>query len=165
MIVLAVDIGLTGALAAVDSRQTCSVLDLPTLEDGKTRRIDGKALIFAIRALVPIGETATLVIEDVRPRSFGNQGKQTNSMHSQGSMMRSRGIVEAVCDIARVQIKLVQPQTWKRSFGLIGKDKDAGREVALRLYPQAAGELKLKKHHNRADAILIAHWGCMEAMA
>ena len=47
MIALAIDIGLTGALAAVDSYGTARVVDLPTLPDGKTRRLDGRALIVA----------------------------------------------------------------------------------------------------------------------
>ena len=58
MIALAIDIGLTGALAAVDSYGTARVVDLPTLPDGKTRRLDGRALIVAIRAYVPPGEPA-----------------------------------------------------------------------------------------------------------
>jgi crossover junction endodeoxyribonuclease RuvC len=100
------------------------------------------------------------VIEDVRPRAFGNGGKaMTNSMHSQGSMMRSRGIVEAVADIARLEIKVVQPQTWKRFYGLLGKDKGEARELACRLYPGQAPQFKRVKDHNRADATLLAHYG------
>jgi crossover junction endodeoxyribonuclease RuvC len=52
---------------------------------------------------------------------------------------------------------LVTPGVWKRHAGLIGKEKDASRELAARLYPQAT--LNLKKHHGRADALLLARYG------
>lgn len=165
MIALAIDIGLTGALAAVDSYGTARVVDLPTLPDGKTRRLDGRALIVAIRAYVPPGEPAMLVFEDVRARPQGNGGGHGNTMHSQAAMFGVRRAVEAVCDIARVEMVTVQPATWKRSFGLIRlKDekpdacKERGRQVALTLYPSLAAEMKRKMDHNRADAVLMAHW-------
>lgn len=158
MICIGIDIGLTGALAAVDSHGSCQVADIKTCADGKTNRIDGRAMILLLRQFVPAGLACIVVFEDVRPRPSGNGGRHGNSMHSQGSLMRSRGVVEAVLDIARVDRKVVQPQAWKKHFGLIKAKKDASREKALELYPLQAHELRLKKHHNRAEAILIAHW-------
>lgn len=165
MIVLAIDIGLTGALAAVDSYGTARVQDLPTLPDGKTQRLDGRGLYLAMRAFVPPGEHAALVFEDVRARPLGNGGSHGNTMHSQAALFGVRRAVEAVCDIARIEVCSVQPATWKRKFGLIRmKDekpdacKERGRQVALSLYPLLAAELKRKKDHNRADAVLMAHW-------
>jgi len=159
VIALAIDIGLTGAIAAVDSYGTARVFDLPTLPDGKTRRIDGRALILLVRDLSPLtGPGAMLVIEDIRPRPMGNGGGHGNTMHSQGSLMRSRGIVEAVADIARVEMVTVQPQTWKRHFGLLKAEKGASLEKARALYPACADSLKRQKDHNRAEAVLLAHW-------
>lgn len=161
MIVIGVDIGLTGALAANDSRGSLTVEDIPTIEQAHGgKRICGRGLILLIRQFVPPGESAVVVIEDVRPRAGGNGGRAgTNSMHSQGSMMRSRGIVEAVVDVARLDLKVVQPQTWKRHFGLIGKDKADSRAIAQSLFPVQAGMFKRVKDHNRAEAALIAHFG------
>ncbi len=158
MIALAIDIGLTGALAAVDGYGTARVVDLPTVPDGKTRRLCGRGLILAIREFVPAGEPGMLLFEDVRPRPMGNGGGHGNTMHSQGSLMRSRGIVEAVADIARLQVSTVQPATWKRTFGLLKTEKAGSREKAVALYPGLAGELKRVKDHNRAEAVLMAHW-------
>lgn len=158
MICLGIDIGLTGAVGAVDSRGSCQVADIPTRIDGKTNRIDGRALIYLLRQFVPAGESFIVAFEDVRPRPQGNGGAHGNSMHSQGSLMRSRGIVEAVLDIARAEGKVVQPQAWKRHFGLIGTNKDAARLKAIELFPLQAHELRLKKFHNRADAVLIAQY-------
>ena len=153
---IGIDIGLEGAMAAVDSRGSCQIADLPVIADGKSNRLDGRGLILLLRQFVPVGVHCVVAFEDVRARPAGNGGSHGNSMHSQGSLMHSRGIVEAVLDIARVERKVVQPQTWKKHFGLIKKSKDDARLKALELYPLQAHELRLKKHHNRGDACLIA---------
>lgn len=155
MIVLAIDIGLTGALAAVDSRGTSSVADLPLKADKS--RICGRQLLDLVRSFVAPGEPALLVTEDVQPRPQGNSNRHGNSMHSQGSMMQSKGLVLAVSDIAKLELQLVHPQTWKKFYGLIGQEKAESMAMAKRLYPDA--DLRLVKHHNRAEALLIARFG------
>lgn len=51
---------------------------------------------------------------------------------------------------------LVRPQEWQRGV-CSGKGADADSlTVARRMYPDA--DLSLKKHHGRADALLIAAW-------
>jgi crossover junction endodeoxyribonuclease RuvC len=55
-------------------------------------------------------------------------------------------------------ISFVTPAKWKAHFRLLGKDKDAARELAIRLYPVAASYLNLKKHVGRADALLLARY-------
>lgn len=166
MIILAIDIGLTGALAAVDGRGSGQVRDLPTTADGERRRLCGRGLLSLVREFIPAGEAGLIVIEDVRPRPMGNAGRHGNTMHSQGSLMRSRGIVEAVVDISPFELRAVQPATWKRHFGLTRKKdekpqecKERGRKLALTLYPSLAADLARKMDHNRADALLIAHYG------
>tara|TARA_B100001250_G_scaffold395981_1_gene401466 strand:+ start:365 stop:880 length:516 start_codon:yes stop_codon:yes gene_type:complete len=166
MRVIAIDIGLTGAIASVDTRGYSRIDDMPTLlaeEASKQakRRIDGHALAQILRQHVPVDDTAMVLMEDVQARPFGRQNgaQHGNSMQSQGSLMRSRGVVEGVADCLRLKITVVQPQTWKRFFDLIGKEKDAARSKAMLLYPDCAGQLARKKDINRADALLIAHWG------
>lgn len=158
MIVLGIDIGVTGALAAVDSRGTCSLVDLPTREiPGKRmvrRRIDARWLMELVRQFVPPGEVALALIEDVH-----TMPGRANSPQSQGSLMHSRGVVETVLELARLDVRAVQPATWKRWYGLIGSEKADGIEKARALYPLAESHLKRKKDHNRADALLLAHFG------
>jgi hypothetical protein len=50
----------------------------------------------------------------------------------------------------------IRPGIWKRSLAL-GKDKEASRLRAMQLYPGA--DLRLKKHHGRAEALLLASYG------
>lgn len=181
MIALAIDIGLTGALAAVDHYGAARVVDLPIVPDGQPvkrkskatgkavesqpMRLCGRGLIRLIREFVAPSEPAVLVIEDIRPRPMGNGNRRGNTMHSQGSLMRSRGIVEAVADIGGWELVTVRPQEWKKHYGLIRlegeKDdqcKERGRLLALDLFPALAPALKRKKDHNRADAVLLARW-------
>jgi hypothetical protein len=177
VIVIGIDIGLTGAVSAVDSRSAV-IRDMPTIAEGKPRyrvskktgkkstvqkrRIDGRALLVLIRELVPIGESAVLVFEDVSARAAGNggaDGDTSNSMRSQGSMMQSKGIVQAVGDITRLRIEAIQPQAWKRHFGLLKAKKEASLKLARDLYPTRAHELTRVKDHNRAEALLIARYG------
>ena len=167
MIACAIDIGITGAVAFVDSRQTCSVHDLPTLPDGKDgarKRLDGRGLGELIRAHVPAGEVCVVAFEDVRPRP--NPGRGT-SIVTEGALMRSRGVVEGVLDCLRLtsRVRVVQPQTWKRHFGLIGKDKKASRALAVELYPSAAHSLQRVKDHNRGESLLIAHYALTKEMS
>jgi hypothetical protein len=153
MITIGIDPGLTGAVAFVDSYGTCSIEDLPTLPLPGTgmikRRIDGRALAEIVRRFVPAGERAFVVIEDVH--AMGGSAVQT-----MGSMMRSVGAIETVIEMLRLPIHPVSPRTWKAHYGLKA-DKAASLDTARALYPSAP--LKLAKHHNRAEALLIAHYG------
>jgi hypothetical protein len=159
VIFLAVDIGLTGAAAALDHTGRASVADLPIVDSPAGRRLHARGTLDILREWAPASEACVLVVEDVRPRPMGNGGAHGNTIFSQGSLMRGRGAVEALADIGGLPIVWVQPQTWKRHFALIGKDKDEGRQVALRLFPGMAQALARKLDHNRADALLLAHWG------
>ncbi len=155
MISLGIDIGLTGALSATGAYGGCSLADLPLTADKK--RIDGRKLLNLIREFVRAGEVGMVVIEDVQPRPQGNSNRHGNTMFSQGSMMQSKGIVLAVCDIAGLDIRMVTPQAWKAFYGLIGQPKTASMDIARELYPSA--DLRLVKHHNRAEALLMARYG------
>lgn len=156
MIVIGIDIGVTGALAAIDSRGSCQVRDLPTVEIPGNRvvrrKIDARGLAALIREFVPPGEVALALYEDVHAGM--GPGAAARS-----SLDLNRGRVESVLELARLDVRAVSPQTWKRYFGLIGKDKSDAREIAARLYPQAAHEFKRAKDHNRADAVLLAIYG------
>jgi hypothetical protein len=76
-----------------------------------------------------------------------------------GSLMGTRRAIEAVLDIAGIKILAVQPQTWKRHFGLLKTEKGQSLETARSLYPLAGHMLLRQKDHNRAEALLLAHYG------
>ena len=65
-----------------------------------------------------------------------------------------------------LDIRSVEPMRWKNALGLTALDKDASREMAIELcrelWPRMShlqDAFKLKKHHGRAEAFLIAVCG------
>lgn len=167
MMIFGIDPGLTGGLACIDSRtRACSVHDLPTtpLEGNGLikRRIQGRALGLLLRSLHPAGEDAVVYLEQV-----GAMGGKDNSVQSQASLAGTYTGIRCVLDVLQMRQVLVSPQTWKRAFNLmrVKGEKEAaykGRhlELARRMYPDA--DLRLAAHHNRAEAVLIAHFGMLE---
>lgn len=155
MICLGIDIGITGAVAAVDSFGSCAVADIPTTPvTGKRmvkRRIDSRALILLIREYARPGHAAIAVIEDI------HAGTGPGSV-ARASLMHSRGVVETLLEIARIDYRVIQPAAWKRHHGLTGATKADSLTKARSLYPAAQHLLKRAKDHNRADAILMAHF-------
>jgi hypothetical protein len=72
-----------------------------------------------------------------------------------GALAHTRGVLEAVAILCDLSMVYVTPQRWKRFYGLTS-DKTACLAMARNLYPDAP--LKLAKHHNRAESLLIARW-------
>lgn len=170
--VVAIDIGMSGAMACIDVARRAYVVDLQVIDELGDRSIDGAAIYAQLLAWVPVGMPCLFVAENVRARAQGNGGRALNSMQSQGQMMRTRGAVEAVVRIARhngmdIREVWVNPPAWKRAFGLKRDEgdtdsqvKEKSRQCAIRLFPGFADTaLKFKNSHNRSEALLLAHWG------
>jgi len=161
---IGIDLGLTGAAAMIDGvTRDMAVTALPTTDSEAGRRLHGRQLLDILRGWVPAGDPCFVTIEDVRPRP-GDRGGHGNTMHSQGSLMRSRGIVEAVTDIMGAQVLWVWPQKWKRHYGLIGENKNASRATAARMFPALAGAFARVKDDGLAEAMLLAYYGMREEM-
>lgn len=169
MVIIGIDIGLTGSLTRLGAGLPPVIVDIPTMADGEPRpgrgnamfqprRIEGRQLLDLMRELCPAGHAALAVFEDVKARPMHNDKVQFNTFHSQNSLVLSRGVIQAVLDIAGFQSKAVQPLTWKKWYGLQNSDKNDSRSKAQLLYPALSHDLRLVKHHNRAEAVLIAHW-------
>lgn len=161
MIVIGIDPGLTGACAVVDHQGVRAVFDLPTMPVPGAgpkalvkRKIDGRALCQLLLQHCPASAgQAQVVLEQVN-----TMGGANNAVQTQGSLLRSLGAIETVLECLKYPVQYVAPQRWKKAFAL-GADKTKALETARRLYPGAAAELKRQKDHNRAEAVLLAHWG------
>lgn len=167
MIVFGIDPGLTGGVACIDTRtRKCSVHDLPTtpLEGGGliTKRVQGRELGLMLRRLHTAGEDAVVYLELV-----GAMGGKNNAMQIQASLAGTYLGIRCVLDVLQLKQVLVTPQKWKASFGL-KRDKEERDsaykrrhlELARRMYPDA--DLPLAKDHNKAESLLIAHYGMLE---
>lgn len=164
MIVVGIDPGLSGACAVLDHNGLRAVFDLPTMpipgvgpKAMVQKKIDGRALVKALRLHCPAGEPVSASIEAVNV-----MGGKNNAVQTQGSLLRTLGAIEAVLECLGWAPAYANPQTWKRGFGLIDSDlsdterKRKALECARRLYPQCS-DIARAKDHNRAEAILIAH--------
>lgn len=157
MVFLGVDPGVSGAIAAIGPGGV-KLADIPTLEipgTGRTKRVvHGYALAQLLRQMVPAEEAALVILEDVHAMPSGMSGSGANT-----SLMHSKGVIEGVLSVLRLDVKPVFSQRWKRHYGL-DADKLKTLEVARSLYPGVAqSHLARVKDHGRADALLMAHYG------
>jgi len=90
-----------------------------------------------------------VVIEKIGP--WTGQG-----LVSSANFVGAAKLVEGVA--AGLGFPLVQytPSQWKRGAGLVSKDKDYSRALALKLWPERAAWLRHKYNHNEAEAALLA---------
>jgi crossover junction endodeoxyribonuclease RuvC len=151
--ILGIDVGLTGAVAVLTDWGTpLECFDLPVMANGKkSARVKQQLNARALAKAIHRGEYEYLAFieqQSARPK----QG--VSSMFSLGHSM---GTIQGVLAALGIPFIMVQPQEWKSCFKLQHAEKDASRTVAARLFPTM--ELHLKKHHNRAEALLIARYG------
>lgn len=159
MIVLAVDPGVTGAVAGVtDTGAFAFVFDLPAARDGKLAWIDGAELFGQLaKAEGVFGPVHRAYVE--RQQAMPGNGSATNI-----TIGATLGSILAVLNVRRVGVALVPPGQWKRELGLVGPKGETQTERKARslqrarmLFPTA--DLDRAKDHNRAEALLLASWG------
>lgn len=178
-LVLGIDVGVQGGLAALADARFVGVSDLPmrTKSDGK-QELDGHQFSRQLRDLLAQhpGARVTVILERVSampPKSrkdkpivckhcrretgeYEKAGMGVTSAFNFGEGFgRLRGILEAL----DLPVVLVVPHKWKKDTGLTGTDKDYSRTVAMQCYPTAAALLQRKKDDGRAEALLLARWG------
>jgi len=142
---IGIDPGLvSGAIGAIDHNGTFIFCDDIASHDG---RIDVHGLKNQLIGCITRGDLAQIVIEDVH--TMPGQG-----IASSGRFMRAAGAIEAICHMTAAT-HMVSPQRWKLGMGVDG-DKNYSIESARGLWPEA--KLNLKRHHGRAEALLIAEW-------
>lgn len=142
--IIGIDPGSVSGAFAILTDECAFVDDLPTVDKG----LNAPELARLFRAELPF----TAVLE--RVSAMPKQG-----VSSSFNFGRAYGTIIGVLAALEVPTILVTPTVWKGHFRLTGKDRDrdAGRELAIRLYPEVAG-LARKKDGGRADALLIARW-------
>lgn len=174
-----IDPGATGAVAHVEDG-AAFVADIPTFTiEGKKRRtvLDGRAMFLQLQVLAAKPDSRD---EDViflleapvfgpaakkraQGQEQGNEGAG-ESIVTIGNSFRMNGQIEGIlislAAIYEIRYEVINPQVWKRAM-MPGeaRDKNAARLKAIQLFPSVADDLKLVKHHNRAEALLLAEWG------
>lgn len=148
MLTLAIDPGLTGAMALLDADGAVELLaDLPVIRDHSLAWIDGGALQSMLLEVLR-GRPCRAIVE--RVSAMPRQGVASSFVFGVGL-----GSILATLQTLRLPLELVTAAVWKRALGL-SSDKSASLYKARLLFPTA--DLRLAKHDGRAEALLIAHW-------
>lgn len=158
--VLGIDPGCTGAYALLDEAGEIAAMgDLPILRDGKSLVLLDRNFGFDLmRDAHNHSPTPNVTILGVIERIGGRDNRGT-------SMVKAAAIFGACCYAMQsnhVPLHFVTPSQWKAHYNLQmpgAKDlarKKASLHKARLLFPE--GDLDLEKHHNRAEALLIAKW-------
>ncbi len=154
--VLGIDPGLSGALALISSDGDLHVWDVPIFEVVRNRRRKREIDHAGLRDIILRASSIAVKIDVAwveKVGAFPNQG--VASMFSFGS---TYGCMLQLVASHFVPLEQVTPQKWKVYFKL-RKGKDASRMKASELMPEFADQWPLVKHHNRAEAALIARYG------
>jgi crossover junction endodeoxyribonuclease RuvC len=155
-VILGIDPGISGAIAAVQGEALLWAHDLPIVSEtvrGKLKRhIDPVALALAVKLAKP-----ELVICE---RVSASPGMGVSSAFSFGETF---GLICAAVHLAAPSVKfqLVTPQAWKTAMRCPA-DKALARERATAEFGTAE-HWPLKRDHGRAEAALIAKFGALTA--
>lgn len=172
MIVIGIDPGLTGALALLNhSAELLAVADMPVMlrgsgEGAVKNQVNPSALAQILREwTAPFDKNEVHVFIELQramPAVKPTPGKGKGYQILQGSsslfsLGHTAGVVEATVAVLGFAHTIIAPADWKRDVLPRGASKDQARAIAVRLYPRAP--ISKVKHHNRAEAALIAKCG------
>jgi hypothetical protein len=74
------------------------------------------------------------------------------------------GEIRAVVKLSATPCTMVMPGVWKKYFSLHAGDKEAARQLAMRMIPSSAPLLTRKKDHQKGEALLVALYGARVKM-
>ena len=150
---VAIDPGLTGAIAIYDALDLVDVIDMPITRHlgWKHNLPDAGELYCIIEAsggyFASIGDV-TVVLETIAPRPG-------NGMMQVAASAASWGVLLGACN--EYPVRLVTPQAWTKALG-VGSDKTVHRNAAKSLWPGCTWFDRVKDD-GRADAALIGwYW-------
>lgn len=155
MLIIGIDSGLTGGIAAIDEKGGyVSVEDLPVV-DGHLNPAELSKQLGKLHAFS--GPIRRVIIENqwAFPKAKGG----VCTAFKKGDCF---GVIKGVCATLDLPFELVSPQKWKKAWKL-GKDKEKSRALAQQFYPMAP--LGRKKDHGLAEALLIARYAALQPNA
>lgn len=154
--ILGIDPGLKGACALLDwnTNALVAVFDLPV----RKRMVAGKQRAFLdLPALATWFDGCACEVREAIIEAPGAMpGQGVTSMFNFGFAC---GGVQAMAAAHLISSTLVRPADWKRALFLTGKDKNASRALAAKMFPAQASWFARVKDDGRAEAALLALYG------
>ena len=154
VITIGIDPGLSGAIAILSNKEVLSIIDMPTMSEGKKnkKQINSAQLVNILKKYLNQDQKEiSVVVEQVNAMP----GQGVTSMFNFGQTF---GAIKGVCAALQLPIFFVRPSKWKKHFELINSSKDSSRTKAIEMYPKLSNQLTKKKDVNKSDAILIARY-------
>ena len=151
MVIVGIDPGFSGAIAALDlTTGDLLTLDMPVVKSAKGRQeIDMPYLYEMLEP--PEGTKITAVVEYVAARP--GQGAASTFRFGQGY-----GAIQMALAAHKIPVQYVTPAKWKKHFGL-SRDKGVSRGLAQQRFPENSESFRRVKDDGRAEAALIALYG------
>jgi crossover junction endodeoxyribonuclease RuvC len=158
MKIMGIDPGYDGAISILTLRELgydVMVWDLPTFNVMVNRKHKRRLNLSAIATWMDLWSAGIDKVVVENPSALPGEGV-TSAFNFGGVCL---ALQMAVANQG-LSTRLVHPRTWKTVLR-IGPDKDESRKRAIELYPKCQPFLTRKKDHNRAEAILLAHYGSL----
>lgn len=158
MYTIGIDPGLSGAIAVLATDGALVTLyDTPVLTLSTSRGTRQEYDVPGMAALLEshVGSGLHVLLEEAQAMP----GQGTRSMFTTGYGF---GIWIGVLSALQLPYTRVRPGVWKKAMGL-GPDKEAARLRAIQLFLGA--DLRRKKDHGRAEALLLAAYGYSQRVA
>lgn len=148
MNILGIDPGLSGAFVVLEDGKPIEWGVMPIVLEGSSKRVNSTALAAIWRNT----KIDVAFLENVGAMP----GQGVTSMFTFG---HATGTVRGVLGALEIPVRLVTPQAWKKHVGLLNKDKDAARSLAIQMWPEWRVLDKKGEGQALADAALIARYG------
>lgn len=140
MRIVGIDPGLGGAIALLNGGELWAMADMPVLD----KKVQTNPLAEILRGFHP----DVVVLEDIHAMPRGSIASF--------SLGYTMGVVVATVQGLSLPLVRMRPNEWKKYQGLIGKEKEASRALAIERWPSFIDSLRRKKDCDRAEAALIA---------
>ncbi|MDA8260240.1 MAG: crossover junction endodeoxyribonuclease [Betaproteobacteria bacterium] len=152
-VIIGLDPGVSGAVGVLtESGKFVDVFDMPTVLANKS---SNRQMVNAYELANLLRSQLTNAPADVVAITEGVNAMPEQGVSSVFAFGKSYGILLGVLAALGISTHIVSPAKWKAYFAL-GREKDQSRELAQRMWP--AAPLGLKKHHNRAEALMLARY-------
>lgn len=159
---IGIDPGISGACAVLNPETNeVRFFDTPVLEIVVNKKRKNVLDTYQmVRILRDLGAADGLWVTIEKVQAMPGGGERTMGATSAFNFGCGFGMWLGILAALEIPHQQTHPATWKaKVMSGMGKEKDASRQIAMQHYPRAAKDLNLKKHHGRADALMLARYG------
>lgn len=154
---IGIDPGLTGAIAVLDDSGKCLFLsDCPTEKKSVKIAVSPKGISQLMADIKKLKGKIHALLEEPIAMPKNGRAMGVSSMLSYG---RGVGVWEGALSSTGIEFDTVHPRVWKsKLLPSQRRDKSNSIKAAKKLFPDARKKLANRKHHGRAEALLIAYY-------